>query len=352
MQVFEKTSSRNELWLLNDIPYEIRYKHNSPAVMHFSENFVADSCCIKCYNPKCLNFSAQEVAFETLHDLTHDTSTAVCPSEALQWDEKLEQPYILSDKCIHCGLCIRRCPVGAIYYNQSEKKVKIATARNVNVSTSFVSENSILEQENVISSLNVTTKFGSIIMESDAVMKQIYNKISILSSNNAYNLFIRNIFLSLNCKCAISRVGDVYTRMDAVYSTNNYNSFGAIEVEFGKDTLDAVRGVLDDIAVLNARYGVPKEKNDAVVACLQLPNIRQGYWQVIKDVFSVEKLAISTITVGALLILVWNCKNFDLKENSYYADFGNMSIREALTNHIGRKVNLSDRFLGILEPQK
>ena len=150
----------------------------------------------------------------------------------------------------------------------------------------------------------------------------------------------------------MSRVGDVYTRMDAVYSTNNFGSFGVIEVEFGKDTLDASRGVLDDIAVLNARYGIPKEKNDAVVVCLQLPNARQGYWQVIKDVLTVEKLPISTITVGALLILMWNMKSFNLKEHSYYADYDNMSIREALQDHIERQIALSDKTQGILEPQK
>ena len=41
----------------------------------------------------------------------------------------------------------------------------------------------------------------------------------------------------------------------------------------------------------------------AVVVCLQLPNARQGYWQVVKDIFAVENIQINTIIIGALLIL-------------------------------------------------
>lgn len=59
---------------------------------------------------------------------------------------------------------------------------------------------------------------------------------------------------------------------------------GVAEVEFGRDALDAVRGILDDIAVTNCRYGISEQNNFAFVVCLHLPNERQGFWQVFKDI--------------------------------------------------------------------
>ena len=41
-----------------------------------------------------------------------------------------------------------------------------------------------------------------------------------------------------------------------------------------------------------------------LVICLQLPNARQGYWQVVKDVNAVEKIPIRTLTIGALLLFL------------------------------------------------
>ena len=109
---------------------------------------------------------------------------------------------------------------------------------------------------------------------------------------------------------------------------------------------------MDDIAVLYTRYGIDKFSNKALVVCLQLPNARQGYWQVVKDVMTVEHINISTITIGALMLLLWNGKILIPEDNQYYVDYDNMSMRNAIIHQIGRTINLSDKHLGILEPLK
>jgi hypothetical protein len=191
---------------------------------------------------------------------------------------------------------------------------------------------------------------GVLISESDELMNIIYNKLSNVR-NNYHNIIGRNLLIALGCKCSMRRIGDVYTRMDAIY-TSRGGTFGAVEIEFGRDTLDASRGVLDDIAVLYTRYGVDKFTNKALVVCLQLPNARQGYWQVVKDVKTVEHIKISTITIGALMLLVWNGRLFIPESDSYYVDYDNMSIRDTLIKQIGRTINISDKELGGLEPLK
>ena len=148
------------------------------------------------------------------------------------------------------------------------------------------------------------------------------------------------------------RIGDVYTRMDAIYSSLA-GSFGAIEIEFGRDTLDASRGILDDIAVLNTRYGIKKHSNNALVICLQLPNARQGYWQVVRDLKIVEGIKIQTLTVGALMFLLWNSCIFEPENNRYYIDYDNMDLRKILCKQVDCKdISVSDKKLGIMEPMK
>lgn len=167
------------------------------------------------------------------------------------------------------------------------------------------------------------------------------------------NILVRNLIIALNHKCAISRTGDVYTRMDALYSSNLPPICkGVVEVEFGRDTLEASRGVLDDIAVMHSRNNLNKNENAALVVCLSFPNKRQGYFQVIKDINRVLGLKIQTISLGALLLLVWNGAQVNFLSREFYVDFDNLSIRNITEFRLNRHVNLSEGKLGILEPEK
>lgn len=74
------------------------------------------------------------------------------------------------------------------------------------------------------------------IAESDELLEAIYDKLTNIR-NNYHNLIGRNLLIALGCKCSMRRIGDVYTRMDAIYSSNA-GTFGAVEIEFGRDTLD------------------------------------------------------------------------------------------------------------------
>ena len=85
---------------------------------------------------------------------------------------------------------------------------------------------------------------------------------------------------------------------------------------------------------------------------MSLPNKRQGYFQVVKDVRKVLDISVQTLTVGALLILAWNDTKIDFSDNAFYIDFDNMSIREVLQKMLNREIDISDSYLGILEPEK
>lgn len=191
-------------------------------------------------------------------------------------------------------------------------------------------------------------------MENNEILEEMYSNLSCFDGRSMVpNILARNLIIALNYECALSRIGDVYTRMDAVYeSIGMPKCKGALEIEFGKDTLEASRAILDDIAILHSRSGIKKYENTALVICLSFPNKRQGYLQVVKDIKRVLNIEIQTITIGALLLLVWNGTTVNFLNKDFYVDFDNQSIRDAVEFILQRKVVLSESKLGILEPEK
>lgn len=49
---------------------------------------------------------------------------AVCPTQALSWDEQNETIVIDNEACISCGLCAAECPIGAIMVAKNEEEYK------------------------------------------------------------------------------------------------------------------------------------------------------------------------------------------------------------------------------------
>lgn len=348
MRIFSLINNRHKISLLSEIPSSIEYNSGYPSQAYFSNGQHSALGCIGCLNPKCMHFDGCEIGCDEVADFPNDKSLNVCPVDAINWDESMDMPAIITDKCINCGICIRRCPVGALYFDGST--VKVNTASSSYIQDYAVGKDSSELQMNQIESLKSVRKCGVTILETEELLQSIYKKLCTMKSNY-HNIIGRNLLISLGCKCAMRRIGDVYTRMDAIYSSPDH-CFGAVEVEFGRDTLDASRGILDDIAVLYTRYGIAKDANTPLVICLQLPNARQGYWQVVKDVKIVEHIPIRTITIGALMLLNWNSSVFTPASETFYIDYDNMDLRTHISNIIGRDIQLGDKFLGILEPSK
>lgn len=347
MRIFSETVNRNNISVLRDMPTRIEYCSGMPATAHFPDGEVSLLGCIGCINPQCMRFAPREIMCDEVENFPNDQGLNVCAVDALHWDFESDTPAVDAEKCINCGICMRRCPVGAIYFDGTFRVNKTITDKQIRRSADNATSDLQTQQ---IEKLNSITRSGVLIAESDELLESIYEKLGNIRSNY-HNPIARNLLISLGCKSAMRRIGDVYTRMDAVYSATD-GSFGAVEVEFGRDTLDASRGILDDIAVLFTRYGIEKDSNLPLVICLQLPNARQGYWQVVKDVNAVEKIAIGTLTIGALMLLNWNGCLLIPDDATYYLDYDNMDLRSVISWQIDKEIRISDKLLGILEPMK
>ncbi len=349
MRVFRRGNQRDSLSLIIERPFALVNRQGSPGVAFYGENEKHIGC-ISCAKPRCMYFTEDEINCDFIQGFSSDRNNEVCPVKAISWNDASDYPTINNVLCYKCGVCVLRCPVGALYFTNNSVLAINTEESEYTEKVAFSDENLIIQEEQIQSLLSVP-RTGILLNVSDHLFDEIYNKLLHLRSG-FHNMVVRNLLLGLGCKCSIRRIGDVYSRMDAVYKSSA-GSIGAIEVEFGRDTLDASRGILDDIAVLNTRYDIHKHNNRALVVCLQLPNARQGYWQVIKDIHDVEGIKIGTITVGALMMILWCSCDFEPENDLYYLDYDNMDLRHAICFQVDcAEIPLSEKKLGILEPMK
>lgn len=345
MRILDELEKRKTIRVLKALPNSIETCQGEPAKLLF-EKSTEIAACLKCEEKYCINYSSKQVKTDRIKEFPEDRDTRICPVNAINWNDEMEIPEINSDLCIGCGLCVSACPTGAISLDVNGAKINYSS--NSYKEVEYTMEN-VSAHKKQIKTLHEIGKNGTILDESDEVFSEIYKKI--LDSDLSPDKFVRNLFISLGNNSAVRRVGDVYVRMDAIYNSPQ-DTFGAIEVEFGGDTLEATRAILDDVAVLHSRYKINKDKNKPALICLSLPNMRQGYWQVVKDIMKVEGLKINILSLGALLLLLWNHKKLELSEVDFYADYDQPTIRNSIEEIIGREVNISENLLGILEPNK
>ena len=325
-------------------PEQIFFEDGKPARMVFKRGEEYTPNCINCMNPKCMRLLPNELVCPSFAEMSYDRNATVCPVNAIS--HGANSIVINEDTCIGCGLCVEKCPIGAIYIKngtaslnpQSPSKTKWmpVTAKNIQI------------QEQFLKTIAFHPKTGTMRKESNSVLNSIYYKISMLSQYQQ-NIIARNLMLIIGGEASLSRQGDVYTRMDGYYATGNQE--GVMEIETGYDMLDVSRALLDDVAVLNVRYSISKSRNHPLAICLSLPNRRTDYWQVLKDIRSVTGIGISTVTFGMLLIVLWS---FDTIDNfdQFYIDVDDYSLRDKLEAHLERRIGLTHGYLGILENSK
>ena len=352
MPLLTKAKQRTVISALRDSNVrDIEQNYNEPAKLWCNEKWIT-AACLRCSDQRCIRYIDAEISCGSFSDFPYERNLNVCPVDAIKWNFEKELPEIENDKCIGCGLCAARCPVGAIF--KADNKMKVSAPESDDYIDLPINYENLVKHKYFVQEVDKIYWNHQFQKESDRIMEEIYEKISHYDGRSMVpNVLVRNLIIALNHECAISRAGDIYTRMDAVYSSKiKPKCSGVVEIEFGRDTLEASRGILDDIAVMHSRNNLGKKDNAALVVCLSFPNKRQGYFQVIKDIHRVLDLKIQTISLGALLLLVWNGVAVNFISREFYVDFDNLSIRGITEFRLNRHVLLSEGKLGILEPEK
>jgi len=299
-----------------------------------------------------MKFTDTEISLQKSSIFPSDRSVDVCPTKAISWPYESASPIVDENLCIGCGLCASRCPTKAIFFKDSVIASVNSASSDYFIENLTESDNKKTE-DTILLFQNLRWK-NPMLQDSEQILEILFKKFTNVSSclmGNEPNLLIRNLLITLGIRSAIRRTGDNNIRMDIVLEDSGHNLNGVGEIEFGIDILNTPRNTLDNIAVFSSRYQIANLI--PFIFPLILPNQRSEYWQVMKDVKTVLNIKIRTVTLGALLLLLWNRVELSLGDlQDFYSDSDNFSIRQALENLLHRKVKISEGYLGIIEPHK
>lgn len=294
--------------------------------------------CLGCGSAPCMEKDSSEQAlFGALDAFPGDPSRDVCPAKAIRWDSESSTAFVVTDDCIGCGLCISRCPYGAI------SLVDGLTAR---VETTDPDE-LIVEMPTTGEHPRVR-RSGQIAAMDAPAAANLPTTIAALDDART-TLLVRNLLNEIGLKARTRRRGDNNMRIDAVGFSRKKRPFVA-EIETGAGVLESPRALLEDVAVLHSRYGYAIAGIDPVSVILSFPNVRSEYYQVIRDIEKILGLRCRTITAGALIALLWNFAKLDGFDGDDFA-VGEGTID--LTDSLGLDAAiLTEPYPGAFRPAK
>ena len=250
-------------------------------------------------------------------------------------------------ECIGCGLCAARCPLGAIFLGDDGK------AHVSDANTRHFYESNRIDTKKERRKFSAAMNMGLIQRESNELLTSIMKRVSKAMKTSGHkfpNLFMRNLIVAAGWHATIRRTGDTNIRMDVLASKGKI--LCTAEVEFSENLIDAPRCVLDNLAVLISRYGYTRSLLRGAVLALLLPNQRSDYWQVISDIEQALNIHIYTLSLGALLLLLWNRAELGKKAPLQIVNADSPDLRSIIEKEIGRKIEISAGCAAALESSK
>lgn len=277
----------------------VHYEHGERTTVMLGDGRMGTGTCLGCGSAPCMEKDGSELTlFGTLDAFPGDPSRDVCPTKAIRWDAGKSAAFVVADDCIGCGLCIARCPYGAIsLVDGLTARVETANPDVLVVAGSAKGKHPKPERSGQIATLDAPAAAN------------LPDTVGRLEDARTM-LFVRNLLNEVGLNARTKRRGDTNMRIDAVGFSRSERPFVA-EIETGASVLESPRALLEDVAVLHSRYGYAVGGIDPVSIILSFPNVRSEYYQVIRDIEKVLGLRCRTITVGALVALLWNCARLD-----------------------------------------
>lgn len=260
-----------------------------------SDGRSGDGSCLGCYDTPCIEKPPSESVVATaLESFPGDPSNAVCPTDAITWNQARQIVQVDPGACIGCGLCVVRCPYGALYLEKDDAATVLTQDPNRMLISADLKPSA--------SSHPTPLRRGRLGASTSVSLAKLPASISALSNAS---VFVRNVLHELGVRCRTRRRGDTNVRIDAVAVLDD-GLVGVLEMEFTGAVLDSPRALLEDIAILHTRYVMPIGEICPISVVLALPNVRSEYYQVIEDIDRVLGIRCRTVTVGALVLLLWN----------------------------------------------
>lgn len=277
----------------------LHYEYSERTAVVLADGRAGAGTCLGCGSAPCMEKDDSELTlFGALDAFPGDPGRDVCPTRAIRWAGEYAAAFVVAGDCIGCGLCVSRCPYGAISLSDG----LTATVETTDPDRLVVKGPAKGEHPQV-------KRSGQIATLDAPVATNLPTTVGALDDART-TLLVRNLLNEVGLNARTRRRGDTNMRIDAVGFSRSERPFVA-EIETGAGMLESPRALLEDVAVLHSRYGYAVDGIDPVSVILSFPNVRSEYYQVIRDIEKVLGLRCRTITVGALAALLWNCAKLD-----------------------------------------
>lgn len=284
----------------------VERRPGQPSLIHFLDGTSSPTTCLRCPDTPCMMLREEETGCSSLPDFPADRSPELCAAGAMSVRLEEGVPTIDAERCIACGICAARCPVGAIYLDAVQGAIVVSDPSRAFFEPAGNSQPAF---EATLAKLLDIPHSGILAQESDALIDRTIGKMKLARVNMGDSFPVshaRSLLVALGQGAAIRRKGNNHMRMDILLGPPGIAK-GVVEVEFGQNAvLDAPRDVLDALAVLTSRYAWPLRDTAPFVVTDELPNRRSEYWEIVKDVREVIGVRIGTITTLALHLLIWS----------------------------------------------
>ena len=273
-----------------------------PVLVELEDGSEGRGTCLGCHDAPCMTLAEEDIELpDAFDEFPGDPSKDVCPTGAVAWNAADDAVVVNGEACIGCGLCVARCPYGAISLNhEGVAVVECEDPDDLTVTA---------EAGARVAGHERPWTEGRIGPSDCQVLHQMPDVINNLD-NHVGNRLIRNLLIECGVRCRTRRTGDTNVRMDGVLATVD-ERLGVLEIELGSDELEIPRALLEDVAVLHGRYGIDVESIDPVSVITKLPNARAEYFRVMADIEKVLNLRCRTVTVGALLAVLWQLETIE-----------------------------------------
>lgn len=251
---------------------------------------IEDSCCLRCIDEPCVSFSDEEQG---------EGSTAlVCPVDAIHHPRGEFGPAI-SEKCIGCGLCAIRCPVGALAISR-ERSVAVtspdlARTRPALTSAEFFSARKA--QEMLVDSAQSKWK----------VTAARLAEASVPHKQEVFYSLVGALFTAAGFPAWRPARGDTSNRVDLIL-IDTQDSL-PIEIKSCAESpvinVKSVQQALENRVLMDQRYFAPASSSSStlVVGCAY-PASRSDVFELIEDISYAFHINVGLISLADLYFMV------------------------------------------------
>ncbi|PRX38643.1 4Fe-4S binding protein [Planifilum fimeticola] len=304
-------------------PKAITRTLSQPATLLLADGSEVEAACLKCHPAPCIEYLPHESKVDE-KGVPNNKPTQVCPTNTIRYGDN-NSPKIDMDICVHCQLCIIRCPVGALYWNdQNEIEYDSATpswTKELNGTRMEAKAATVEWQETLSKTPTVWSVDPDQIVHEIALFQKKIIDPNIVSpaglKQEHYYPLVRNFFRALGTKAAIGKTGDTQWRFDGIV-LNPWVMPIEIKApsEIRRIEPGAARQAVENAALIESRFQLAVNPPSIVVG-YELPNERSAVQNSCVHVQEAFGVSVGLYTTGVLLYLILRGLeyNFHLNED-------------------------------------